>query len=57
MNFETAKTFIDYLLSGEKGFNSYIDSKNCLGCILDFIGGEPFLEIELIDQIVDYFRE
>ena len=57
MNFETAKTFIDYLLSGEKGFDSYIDSKNCLGCILDFIGGEPFLEIELIDQIVDYFRE
>lgn len=57
MNFETAKTFIDYLLSGKKGFDSYIDSKNCLGCILDFIGGEPFLEIELIDQIVDYFRE
>lgn len=57
MNFETAKKFIDYILSGEKNFNSYIDSKNSLGCILDFIGGEPFLEIDLIDQIVDYFRE
>ena len=24
--------------------------------ILDFIGGEPFLEIDLIDQICDYFK-
>ncbi len=57
MTFDVAKKFIDYLLSGEKGFDSYVDSKNCLGCILDFIGGEPFLEVDLMDQIVDYFRE
>lgn len=57
MTFDVAKRFIDYLLLGEKNFDIYIDSKNCLGCILEFIGGEPFLEIDLIDQIVDYFRE
>lgn len=48
MNFETAKEFIDLLLSGELSTQKDI--------VLDFIGGEPFLEIELIDQICDYFK-
>lgn len=56
MSFETAKKFIDLLLSGEKGFKSYIDPSFSKGIILEFIGGEPFLAIDLIDQIVDYFR-
>lgn len=50
MSFETAKKTIDY----------FMDNKSTLfttrHLILDFIGGEPLLEIELIDKIVDYFR-
>lgn len=55
MSFETAKKFIDLLLSGEKGFNTYVDPSYSKGIILEFIGGEPFLEIDLIDQICTYF--
>ncbi len=47
MSFETAKKAIDYILSHEQDFNQP-------SVIFDFIGGEPFLEIELIEQICDY---
>ena len=57
MSFETAKLAVDKLLSGEDGFGEYINPTISPAIILDFIGGEPFLEIELIDKIVDYFRE
>lgn len=57
MSFDTAKKFIDLLLSGEKGFSDYINPKISPAIVLEFIGGEPFLEVELIDKIVDYFRE
>lgn len=57
MSWETAKKFVDLILSGEKGFKNYINPINSPGIILDFIGGEPTLQIELIDRIVDYFRE
>jgi len=56
MSFETAKKFVDLLLSGEKGFKNYIDPSFSKGIILEFIGGEPFLAIDLIDQIVEYFK-
>lgn len=50
MNYDTAKKIIDY----------FIDNRDSLFTtdyvILDFIGGEPLLEIKLIDKIVDYFR-
>lgn len=57
MSFETAKLAVDKLLSGEDGFGEYINPTISPAIILDFIGGEPFLEIELIDKTVDYFRE
>lgn len=47
MPWEIGKQTIDYILS------EFSQSK---GIILDFIGGEPFLEIELIDRICDYFK-
>lgn len=56
MKFEDAKLFIDKLLSGEDGFSEYVSIKNSPGIVIEFIGGEPFLEVDLIDQIVDYFR-
>ncbi len=55
MNFETAKRFIDILLAGDERSNKYINSWQTSGVIIDFIGGEPFLEIDLIDQISEYF--
>ena len=55
MPFEIAKTLIDELLHNDKLIENYVKSKNSLGVILEFIGGEPLLEIDLIDQIIDYF--
>ena len=49
MSWETAKIFIDYVLDHENDPDFAYES-----VIWDFIGGEPFLEIELIDKICDY---
>lgn len=49
MSFEVAKKTIDYILSHKNIFNDE-------AVIWDFIGGEPFLEIDLIDQICDYIK-
>ena len=54
MSFETAKKFVDYLLTADES-NTYINPKNSPWLIIEFIGGEPLLEIELIDKIMDYF--
>lgn len=56
MDFDTAKKFVDLLLSGEKGFKDYVDPSYSPAIVLEFIGGEPLLAIDLIDQIVDYFK-
>ncbi len=50
MEFSIAKKTIDYLLQAK----DIVTEKSV---ILDFIGGEPFLEIELIDRISDYFKQ
>lgn len=49
MTWDIAKKAIDYLLGNEKQFNEE-------SVIWDFIGGEPFLEIDLIDKICDYIK-
>lgn len=49
MSWETAKSFVDYVLSKENEFREE-------SVVWDFIGGEPFLEIELIDKICDYLK-
>lgn len=49
MSFDIAKSAIDYILSCE-------DEMREESVIWDFIGGEPFLEIELIDHICDYLK-
>ena len=48
MKFETAKKFIDYILTADINFS---DSE-----IIEFFGGEPLIEIALVDQISDYFK-
>lgn len=55
MKFEYAKKLIDMLLAGDEKLSGYIDIKSSPAIVLEFIGGEPFLEVELIEQICDYF--
>lgn len=49
MSWQIAKSAIDYILSHENDFPEK-------SVIWDFIGGEPFLEIDLIDKICDYIK-
>ena len=49
MSWEIAKEFIDFVLKQEEEFCEE-------SVVWDFIGGEPFLEIELIDKICDYIK-
>ncbi|MBQ9362731.1 MAG: radical SAM peptide maturase, CXXX-repeat target family [Bacteroidaceae bacterium] len=49
MPFEIAKQAIDYILNHEEEFREE-------SVVWDFIGGEPFLEIDLIDKICDYLK-
>lgn len=49
MPWPVAKQAIDYILAHESDFKEQ-------SVIWDFIGGEPFLEIDLIDQICDYLK-
>lgn len=49
MSWEVAKKAIDYILDHESDFPE-------ASVVWDFIGGEPFIEIELIDRICDYIK-
>lgn len=49
MSWNIAKQAIDYVLDHENDFKEE-------SVIWDFIGGEPFLEIDLIDRICDYIK-
>lgn len=49
MTWEVARQAIDYILSREEEFREE-------SVVWDFIGGEPFLEIDLIDRICDYLK-
>lgn len=49
MPWTVAKSAIDYILDHEEDFKEE-------SVVWDFIGGEPFLEIDLIDRICDYIK-
>jgi len=49
MDFQIAKKTIDYLLEHRE----LLDNESV---VLEFIGGEPLLEIDLVDKICDYFK-
>lgn len=57
MPLEVATKFIDLLLENNEDTKYYIDTAASTGIILDYIGGEPFLEVELMDQITEYFQK
>ena len=50
MPYEIARRAVDYVLNREDGFPES-------SVIFDFIGGEPFLEIGLIDRLCDYIKK
>ena len=54
MPFEVAKQFADMILESNKENNDYMTVESSPGIVFEFIGGEPFLEIDLISQISDY---
>jgi len=56
MSKETSFAMVDMLLN-EDMCGDYINPRNSPGIILDFIGGEPFLETQLIDETLMYFQE
>lgn len=49
MSWGVAKKAIDYILNNCSFFNEE-------AVVWDFIGGEPFLEIDLIDKVCDYIK-
>ena len=51
MNFTLAKKIIDNLLNNDY----YYHTQNVNGIVIEFIGGEPLMEIDLISHIADYF--
>lgn len=54
LSLETGKKFIDLLLTDDTTRNNYINKFNSDIVVIDFIGGEPLLEIDLIVQLSDY---
>lgn len=51
MSYETAIEFLTLLLDDKI---PYVNTSNTCGLALEFIGGEPLLEIELIDKITEW---
>lgn len=51
MTIDTAKKAVDFILSD----TSYVDDGNVDSVILEFTGGEPLLQIDLIEEIIYYF--
>lgn len=50
MPFEVARKAVDYILTHREHFKEE-------AVVWEFIGGEPFLEIDLIDRICDYIKQ
>lgn len=51
ISLEDAKKFIDMILVGD---NKYCGTDRSIGMTLEFIGGEPFLAVDLISEITHY---
>jgi radical SAM peptide maturase (CXXX-repeat target family) len=55
MTFDVAKKAIDDILERSDKVKDYVDSYDTAGAVIEFIGGEPFMAIDLISEISDYF--
>lgn len=57
MTKETVKKIVDFLFEEDAKRSPLLNPENAECLILDFIGGEPLLKIDLIDYFVVYFRQ
>ena len=55
MSLQLAQLFIDNLFNNK--YQNYLNINNCAGLVIEFIGGEPFLQVDLIDNILTYFSQ
>jgi len=56
MTNETAKKIVDLLFNlYDKNEEGAVINHHTYGIILDFIGGEPFMNVAVMDFIMDYF--
>jgi radical SAM peptide maturase (CXXX-repeat target family) len=55
MSFDTAKRIVDLLFEMSNTDDSNFINTRTNGIILDFIGGEPLLNIDVIEKTCDYF--
>ena len=55
MTLETAKKCVDLLFAEDAKNSELVNDTDAHGLIIEFIGGEPLLEIGLIDQTMEYF--
>lgn len=57
MPIEVGKQGIDMLLTSTPENNTYINTENSPGIIIEFIGGEPLLAIDTIIELIEYFKK
>lgn len=57
MSLETAKRCVDLLFAEDAKNSELVNGTEANGLIIEFIGGEPFLEVDLIDQTMSYFLD
>ena len=55
MSIDTAKATIDYLLTRDDTNSTYFKPSTKPFVIIEFVGGDGLLEIDLIDEILSYF--
>ena len=55
MTFDTAKEFLTMILDDTEKSNTYITSEKSIGAVIEFIGGEPWIAIDLINEISQWF--
>ena len=53
MTFNIIKDFIDNLFNNK--YEIYLNIDDCGGLVIEFIGGEPFLQVNLMNEILEYF--
>ena len=57
MDLETAKKCVDLLFAEDARNSELVNETDANGLIIEFIGGEPFLETDLIDRTMEYFLD
>lgn len=56
MTFDTAKRVVDYIFEQAKNPGSVLSYDKNSGIVIDIIGGEPLLNIDMILQFIEYFE-